>query len=257
MSDEGPSACSCVMFRQLVMIVLAGLLMTAGCDDPPKNTTAATAEGLWNGSTNTNRTMTIAVLDDGTSYFFYSDQGNAATVAGVLQGVGSSSNGNYSASSVKDFRIGAAPLDATISGTYSARQAFNGTITYQPSGTVGFTSSYNTSYDTQPTIASFAGVYQGQAGSSGGSQPATITMQSDGTFTGTEQNSCAFTGKATLRAKGNVLDQTITFGGFPCFFGNATLQGIAFRDPTTNRLYSAAPNGTRTDAAIFFGTRIF
>ncbi len=245
------------MTRHLFTVTLAGLLLTAGCDETPKNTVATTAEGLWNGSTNTNRTMTIAVLDDGTSYFFYSDQGNAATVAGVLQGAGSSSNGNYTAAAVRDFRVGAAPLDAAISGTYSARQSFNGTISYPSSGTVGFTSGYNTSYDTQPTIASLAGVYQGLASSSGGSQAASIAVQSDGTFTGSEQNNCTFTGKATLRAKGNVLDQTITFGGFPCFFGNATFQGIVIRDVATNRLYTAAPNGARTDAAIFFGTRIF
>jgi hypothetical protein len=233
------------------------LVITGGCGDtPPTTTTSNTAEGLWGGTINTNRTLTAAVLDDGTYYFFYSAPANPAVLSGVVQGSGTSSNGTFSSSNTKDFGSGFATLDATVSGSYTARQFLNGSILYAVGGTVTFSSSYNSAYDTTPTIASFAGVYQGQAGSSGGSQLATITVSGDGTFTGTEQNGCTFTGILTPRTRGNVLNQTVTFAGGACFFGNATFQGIVYRDLITNRLYAAAPNSTRTDAAIFFGIKI-
>ena len=147
-------------------------------------------------------------------------------------------------------------LDATISTNYAARQFLNGSITYSGASPVTFTSSYNTAYDTTPTVASLAGVYTGSAGSSGGVQTATVTVAADGTFTGAEQNGCTFTGKVTARTRGNIFDQSIIFGGAPCFFADSTFQGIVYFDIPTRRLYTAAPNSLRTDAAIFFGTKI-
>lgn len=233
------------------------LLGTAGCGDPIQtNTGASTAEGMWSGTLSTNRTLTAAVLDDGTYYFFYSAPANAAILSGLMQGNGTSASGTFSSSNTKDFAIQAAALDATLSGPFSARQFLNGTVTYAGGGATTFTSSFNTAYDATPTIASFAGVYQGQASSSGGSQTATITVLSDGTFTGAEQNSCTFSGSFSLRPRGNVVNQTLSFGGGTCFFGSASFSGIAFRDLATNRLYAAAPNSARTDAAIFLGIKI-
>ena len=145
--------------------------------------------------------------------------------------------------------------DATISADIAAHQFLNGSIAYSGAGTVTFTSSYNTAYDTAPTVASLAGVYTGQAGSSGGVQTATVTAAANGTFTGTEQSGCTFTGTVTARTRGNVFDQSITFSGPPCFFPDRTFLGIVYFDIPTQRLYAAAPNNDRTDAAIFFGTK--
>lgn len=243
----------------LLGIVLA--LSASGCggdqnsDQNPTSPSANTAEGLWSGTTNTKRTLTAAVLDDGTYYFFYSDVLNPNKIAGVIQGTGTSNNGSFTSTNAKDFGIGVATLDATISGDSAARQFFNGTITHSGAGPVTFTSSYNTAYDTAPTVASLAGVYTGQAGSSGGVQTATVTALADGTFTGVEQSGCRFTGKVTARVRGNIFDQSVTSGGFPCFFAGRTFQGIVYFDIPTRRLLVVAPNNDRTDAAIFFGTK--
>jgi hypothetical protein len=70
--------------RSVVSLILIGLLSVTigGCgsgDDsppasPPASTpVATTAEGLWTGSTDTNRTILGAVLDDGTYYFLSSN----------------------------------------------------------------------------------------------------------------------------------------------------------------------------------------
>ncbi len=232
-------------------------LATGGCGDPVQtNTGSASAEGMWIGTVATTRTLTAVVLDEGTYYLFYSTPGNSSILSGVIQGTGTSASGTFSSANAKDFAVQSAALEATLSGPFVARQFLNGTVAYTGGGTTAFTSSYNTAYDTTPTIGSFAGMYQGQASSSGGSQAATITVASDGSFTGTEQNGCTFAGNFTLRTRGNVVDQTLTFGGGTCFFGNTTLTGIAIRDLATNRLYAAAPNNARTDAAMFLGVKI-
>lgn len=243
--------------RFLSLLVLVMTLGAGGCGEqlttPPS---PDNAEGLWSGTTNTGRTLTTAVLDDGSIYIFYSAALNANQLSGVIQGTGTTNNGSFISTDTKDFGIGVAALDASLSATFTPRQFFNGSISYQGTSTVTFTGTYNTAYDTTPTLASLAGVYSGQAGSSGGVQPSTVTAAIDGTFTGTEQNGCTFTGTTTARTRGNVFDQTITFGGAPCFFSGKTFQGIVYFDNLTRRLYSAAPNSLRTDAAIFFGTKI-
>jgi hypothetical protein len=246
------------MLRQRITLLgIAIALSASGCgNQTPASTPSNTAEGLWSGTTDTNRTLTTAVLDDGTYYFFYSVAAIPNQIGGVIQGTGTSNNGSFTSPNTKDFGIGVTVLDATLSAGYAARQFLNGSITYSGAGTVTFTSSYNTAYDTMPTVASLAGVYTGQAGSSGGVQTANVTVAADGTFRGTEQSGCTFTGSATLRTRGAVFDQIITFGGAPCFFAGSTFQGIVYFDIPTRQLYMAAPNSLRTDAAIFFGTKI-
>ena len=253
------------MLRQAITVLgIAIALSASGCgsqtsDQTPPLTSAHTAEGLWSGTTDTKLTFTSAVLDDGTYYSFYSPAADPTQIAGVIQGNGTSNNGRFTSSNTKDFRIGipvpVPVLDATLSADFAARQFFNGSIAYSGTSTVTFTSSYNNAYDTVPTVASLAGVYTGQAGSSGGVQPATVTAKADGTFTGIEQSRCTFTGKTTARTRGNVFNQSMTFAGNPCFFPGSTFQGIVYFDIPTQRLYAAAPNSSRTDAAIFFGTK--
>lgn len=236
-------------------VALCLLLSAAACDPLPQPESATSAEGLWTGSTNTNRTLTAAVLEDGTYYFFYTLVADPTQIAGVIQGTGTSDDGTFRSTDAKDFGIGSSVLDATISATYGQRQFLNGEIAYTGGGTVAFTHSYNAAYDTPPTLASFAGVYQAQVGRSIGYDAATLTVLTDGTFTGGEQNGCTFSGRVTPRTRGNVFDYSNTFGGAPCFFAAATLQGVWYFDITTQRLYAAGLTG-RTDAAILFGVRI-
>ena len=255
------------MLRQLIAVLgIAIALSGSGCGDETTEVTSGnTAEGLWVGAINinTNRALRAAVLDDGTYYFFYSSVlGSPTQIAGVIQGTGTSNNGSFTSSNTKDFGIGVVVRDATISADYTARQFLNGTIPYSGAGagTATFTSSYNPAYDTRPTVASLAGVYDGQLGSSGSSgdvQTASMILQPDGTFTGkTDLSGCTFTGKATARTRGNVFDQSITFGGTACSFAGSTLLGIMYLDIPTGRLYTAALTSLRTDAVILFGQKI-
>ncbi|MDF0644208.1 MAG: hypothetical protein P0111_09260 [Nitrospira sp.] len=248
-----------VACRPLISILgLVSLLTLHGCGEPEPGPppAASSAEGFWTGSTNTNQTLTGVVLDDGTYYFFYSAAANPTQIAGVIQGTGTSSDSTFTSGNAKDFRIGASALDATISATYENRRFLNATITYAGGAVVTFTSTFDTTYTTNPTLAVVAGFYFGQAGSSGGVQSANITVTGSGPFAGTEANGCTFTGTATPRIRGNAFNQSIVFGGAPCFFAGSTFQGIALFTLTPPRLTAAAPNGARTDAAIFFGLRL-
>lgn len=248
------------LLQQLITGLWIALALSASsCSDQTAEevTPENTAEGLWVGAINTNRTLTAAVLDDGTYYFFHSVVANPNQIVGVIQGAGTSDSGSFTSSNTKDFGIGVPVRNATVSADYVARQFLNGTISYSGTGggTVTFTSSYNPAYDTTPAVASLAGVYNGQLGSSAGAQTASMIVQPDGTFTGSDQNGCTFTGTITARTRGNVFDQSITFSGTACFFNGSTFQGILYFDIPTRRLYTAAPNSLRTDAAIFFGPK--
>lgn len=245
------------MHRLVARILGSALLWSvAGCGEPIPLPTAGSAEGLWSGATTTNRTLTSAVLEDGTYYIFYSAVANPNQIGGVIQGTGTSNNGTFSSANTKDFSVGGPVVDATMAADYGVRQFLNGSVTYAGGGTLAFTGTYNASYDTAPIPASLAGVYQVQAGRAGGAQPATVTVSADGTYVGIEQDGCQFTGRATQRTRGNIFDHRITFGGAPCFFAGSTLHGAWYFDMATRRLYAAAPTSARTDAATLFGTKL-
>jgi hypothetical protein len=98
-----------------------------------------------------------------------------------------------------------------------------------------------------------AGTYTGPIADG---QTVTVTAASAGTLAGHSTDGCTFTGSFTPRAKGNVFNVTVTFGGGACSNGTDTVNGVAFYDAATQRLYSAAINSARTNGFIFIGTKL-
>lgn len=221
---------------------------------PPASTTA---EGLWNGSTSTSRTVTGIVLDNGTYWVLYSSPNNSAVIAGAVQGTGTSLNGSFSSSDAKDFNLeGQGINNATVSASYNAKQSFNGAVTYSsPTPSVTFTSTYNPAYEQTPSLTSVAGTYFGTAAVVGGTESATVVVTSTGQITGIGISGCQFSGTATPHPKGNVFDLAVTFGGGVCSNGTSTVTGIGYFDATQNRLYSTALNSARSNGFIFVGTK--
>lgn len=244
-----------------ILSATALALAACGGDDGGTTTTtqsAETAEGLWVGTTDSNRAISGLVLDDGTYYVLYSAIGNPSLIAGVVQGHGTSNNGNFTSTDARDFNLeGLGVLDATVSASYMVRQSFNGNVMYTSGGTTAFTSAYDSQYDLTPSLATLAGTYTGTVALSQGYEAATVTVGSNGAVSGVGTSGCTLTGNASPRASGNVYNLTITFGGAPCYFAGQTFTGIAYYDSDVNdkRLYAAAPNAARTDGVLFVGVK--
>ena len=224
----------------------------------PTPTPLPTAEGLWTGTTNTARTVTGLVLDNGTFYFLYSPPNQPLRIGGVVQGTGTSSNGAFTSNDARDFSVeGAGTLPATVAGNYVARQTLGGNITYIPtSNTVAFNTTFDSTYDITPTLVVVAGVYAGQLGNSQGVETAALTISpTTGAISGSSNSGCTFSGTVAPRASGNVYDASIVFGPAPCFFANQTLSGIAYYKASVRALYVTAPNAGRTDSVLFVGVK--
>ena len=247
--------------RKLLALAAASVLV-AGCGGgggdsaPPPPAAATSAEGLYSGTTTTGRTVTGLVLDDGTYYVLYSSVGSSTAIAGVVQGTGTSNAGTFSSSNARDFNLeGLGVLSASVSASYVARQSLNGTVSYSAGGITSFSSTYDAGYDAVPSLTTLAGTFSGQVASSAGAENATVTLSAAGAISGSGASGCAVSGSAAPRARGNVFNISLTFGGAPCLFANQTLSGIAYFDAAAKRLYAAAPNAGRTDGVLFVGVK--
>jgi hypothetical protein len=224
----------------------------------PQTQNTTIPEGLYAGTTSTNRTIVGLVLDDGTYYILYSDINNPALIAGVFQGSGTALNGSFSSSNGKDFNLqGLGVLSANISASYTLKQSFNGSINYPSLNQTGsFTGSYDSKYELTPSLATIAGTYTGTSGTSSGvGDNVTLTISSSGTITGSGASGCTFSGTVAPRSKGNVYNASITFGGSPCLFANTTVTGGAYYDAVAKRLYAVGLKAARDNGVIFVGTK--
>jgi hypothetical protein len=223
----------------------------------PLSTVSTTAEGLWTGTTSTGRTITGVVLDNGTYWVLYSAPNNSSVIAGAVQGTGTSANGSFSSSDGRDFNLEGQGINSTtVSASYVAKQSLNGSIAYPSlNQTVTLSSAYNAAYDQSPSLSVISGIYTGSAAVVGGSEAASLTITTTGVITGSGASGCTFNGTATPRAKGNVYNLSVTFGGGACANGTSTVTGIGYFDSASNRLYGTGLNSGRTNGFIFVGTK--
>jgi len=229
-----------------------------GSDDdrPGGGPTTANPTGIWTGSTSTGRTVAGVVLGDGAYYVLYSQPGNPAVIAGVVQGSGSTSGSTFSSSNGSDFSFEGSGgiFEATVTATVATGQSFNGTIASPSSRpTSSFTTAYSPISTTPATPAAVAGSYTGTVVTSAGPEGATLAVSTDGSFSGTGASGCTVSGSVTPRTDVNAYNISVTFGPSPCLFPVQTFSGIAVLDG--NLLRAAAPNTARTDGILFIGNR--
>lgn len=216
--------------------------------------TATSAEGLWTGAIPTNRTVGGLILDDGSYWVFYTARSNPNMLAGLVQGTGTSHSGSFGSSDTRDFNLeGAGIRAATMSGTYVQKNSFNGLIAYVNEHTSSFTSTYDADYELAPNMNLVAGNYSGLRADN---QTVSVTLNSAGIISGSFTDRYTFAGSFSPRAKENVFNVTITFGGGACSNGTDTVNGVAFYNAATQRLHSAGLNSTRTNGFIFIGTKL-
>jgi hypothetical protein len=242
------------------ILILAGSISACGGSDesssPPPPAPATSAEGLWNGTTDTGRSVAGLVLNDGTYWFLYSPVGNPNVLAGLVQGNGSSQTGSFTSSNTRDFNFeGPAILDAILAGSYVKKQSLSGTVTYVLGGQTTFTSTYDADYDLTPDVNLVVGTYTGSTPTDGGTEDVTVTVSAPDSITGSSITGCNFVGSFSPRSHGNVYDVSVTFAGGVCSNGTSTVNGVAFFDAATKTLYSAALNSTRTNGFVYVGTK--
>ena len=244
-----------MMMKLLTALATAVLVSSCGGGGDSAPAGPSAVQGLWLGTTTTNRAVTGLVFSDGSSYVLYSRVGNPALLGGVVQGSSSAANGTWSSGDARDFNLeGAGVLAATLAGTYTAKQSLAGTATYSNGSTTSFSGTYNAAYETVPTLSAVSGMYNGTVAFSQGSQAAQVSVAASGAVTATASG-CIATGTATPRTDGNAYNVTLTYGPAPCFFAGQTFNGIAYFDAPNKRLYAAAPNAARTDGVLFIGTK--
>ncbi len=244
----------------LCIILLAFSISACGGGEDGTSTStpppsATSAEGLWNGTTDTGRTIAGLVLGDDTYWFLYSLAGNPNVIAGLVQGSGISQASSFTSSNTRDFNLeGNGILDATFAGSFVTKQSFSGTVTYAIGGQTTVNSTYDADYDLTPNVNLLVGTYTGSTATAGGSEIVTVTLSTN-SISGFSASGCTFTGSFAPRSSGNVYDVSVTFAGGVCSNGTDTVNGVAFFDAGTNTLYSAALNTTRTNGFIFVGTK--
>lgn len=215
---------------------------------------APSAEGLWTGTTPTGRTVGGLVLDDGSYWVFYTAIGNPNTLAGLIQGTGTSHSGAFGSSNTRDFNLEDAGIHAAMmTGSYVQKNSLNGTIAYFNGENGSFTSRYDAAYESAPNMNLVAGNYSGRRADN---HTVTVILDSAGTLSGHSTDGCTFAGIFSPRAKGNVFNTSVSFGGGACTNGTDTVNGVAFYDAATQRLYSAALNSARTNSFIFIGMKL-
>ena len=250
--------------KTIKALAMSGVLALAACGGGGSSSTAplpaASAEGLWSGSTSTSRSVTAIVLDNGSYWLLYSVPRVNAVVAGFIQGSGSALNGSFSSSDGVDFNLeGQGINNATVAASYVARQSFNGSVSYASANPpFTFTSAYNADYDQTPSLSAIVGSYAGIASVAGGTEAATIAISAQGVIAGTgvTASACQFVGAAVPRAKGNLYDLSVLVsGGGACASGTSAVTGIAYFDAGSKRLYLAALNKSRSNGLSFVGIK--
>lgn len=220
------------------------------------STPAATAEGLYTGRTGIGQSLTGLVLDNGTYWVLYSEPNDSASIAGVIQGSSSSSGGTFTSSDGRDFNFeGLGINNMSIAGTYAARQSIAGDINYGRGQPTAFTATYDARYTQPATLSAIAGSYTGQSATAGENEPASFIVSSTGTVSGVGATGCRFTGNVSPRGAVAVYDLSLSFLGGICEQGSATINGVAYLDADGKRLYAAALDASRSNGAVFVGTK--
>lgn len=235
---------------------------------PPPPPAALTLEGLYAGTAGSD-IFTQLVLENGALWSVYSRPTQTAQIVyGVVQANGTPSNGSYADANARDyFWDGTTALTTprTISASYNAAGAFNGTATANanPANVANFTttkvSSTTFNYDQAANVANLVGTWTGPtpAGSAVGQGATTMTFLASGSVTGTTSG-CGFTGTATPRPGGkNVFDVALNFAA-PCQVFTGAVTGVAYHFPlsgTVQRITVAVQNATRDNGIGFFATK--
>lgn len=182
-------------------------------------------------------------------------------VSNFIHGTGISGATAFTSTNMRDFgpKPPAAPTAGSLIAAYVPNVSMTGSITI-PAGTIPLTSTKTAlapfyDYAAPANLPDLAGTWRMNE-RSGNLSTVVVT---GGTFSGTNNLGCSFTGTLAPRAGSkNVFNSTITYGAAPCLLAGQTVSGIAlsylFNSGATRQLMIIGKNEARTGAEFLSGS---
>jgi hypothetical protein len=245
-------------------LVVSGLAvaLVAACGGGGSDAPSGPAEGVYGGplTGSTSSYFQMLVLENDEFWVIYGAQSSTTfLIAGFIQGAGTSNNGTFSSSALRDYGFVPA-LAGTASANYNTdAKTISGTANFS-GRTVGFSggpipgSLYN--YGSAASTSTVAGSWS--VGVNTG-ETANLTISAGGALSLASSGGCTGTGSIVPRASGkNVFNVAVTFAGTPCLLPGSTVTGIAIAYPLSNgrtQLIAAARNSAQTAGFLVAGTR--
>jgi hypothetical protein len=198
----------------------------AGGGDAGGNQNAATnaAEGIWSGSftDKEGNTTSLAFVVLETGEFWGAQVTEATQSGGVMHGKIQTGDGTFTSSMRMYFSNENTNPTPTPNGNFKSKSSFNFT------GSEPLQTTYNDAYETQASLSSLAGIYNGFAMSKNRQGfDIDVNIDNKGNIIGGNVNLCGVTGQATPRKSGkNVFDVTLKAQGPECPSGTSSTAGI-------------------------------
>jgi hypothetical protein len=206
------------------------------------------AQGAYSGTTSSGFSFTTIVLPNDKFYAIYGTvSGNVLMLQGMITGQGASGISTYTAN-VTDFLFSGLVNTGTINATFMPGSNLNGTLTEGGTMTTFNGASLPAStfnYKTPALVSAVSGAWTGSLLTGA---PATVSIGTSGSVTGTSQG-CSFSGTVAADSSNkNFYDVSLTFGASPCLLPNQTASGIGVEyllsDNVTHQLLAAVTVGT-------------
>lgn len=252
--------------KQIMLAMLTVVLVACGGGNssPSKDEPAPIvqeAPGIYRGLTDTGRKLVALVLDNGNLYFLYGAEGASEfTLSGAIVGIAGTAAGDFTSVSATDIDLESPGSEsAKITANYVVGQYLTGTVDSASEGAIGFTTAYDSDYDKAPDLSAAAGEYlghyKGYGESASDSGLVVVTINEDGSFTGTSEITtvCRLDGKLSPRTSGNIFDVTVSFPDPDCVLSGKTFSGAAYHDSGHFSLYMAAPTIDLEGGVFFYG----
>jgi hypothetical protein len=235
--------------RQVLAIACAAVLASCGGGDPADfDPVLDTAEGIWVGTSSTGFSVSMAILEDGSTWGVYMT-GASGPIVGAIHAETRSSDGRLGGLG-QEFNI---PTRSVTGFSYLGTYVPRGSIKAETSTFVQLTGTYKASYLDRASLDEIAGTYTGSAVT--GTSPVqsiSATISPNGAVTVAPSLGCSASGSVLPRpSRRNVFDIAITFVGASCALGNgATATGIALYDRDTRRAIVMGLNTAKSDGFI-------
>ena len=260
------------MFATLIGVAVLALPGCGGGGGGTATTSASTpgqAQGIYTGSFSTSAFPTgrfsTLVLDNDEIWTLYGQEGGSGQllVYGLMQGQGASNNGAFTSNSIMDYVYDGTSMSATLNATYQVGSSFNGTVSANGqsvsfSGTAPAPGSTSYNYNTPASLSDISGSW---AANNMSGVTSNYTISAGGTFSGSNQYGCGFSGSVSPRASGkNVFDVTITNNtSVACGVASSLSgRGIAVSSVLSNstrQLIVALVSSDRHYGSVLFATR--